>query len=169
MNVTNSFINNGLDIKFSKNLGHAVLESAMWGVPYKTGNLASSVKLKVNTPEKIRIFIGGRDAVYAMQVNRRGKSAGYIDRIVDDIIGIVGYYFTEGQVISTTTMKPMDGFSWSQTFYNITQEKGVGSLGERGTRFLVGRHRGETRKQRRKRSRATSSKVFSQRVAERSR
>jgi len=146
-------VNNGLRTEFNSRLGNTILKTTMWGIPYDTGNLASSVKLKINLPTLKKITIGGHTADYATYVQDRGKSSGYVDDITSAIIQDIAHYFTTGDSVAGAN------FSWSKTMYNISQEKGVGSLGQRGTRFLVGmsRQNGETRQQRRSRSLSRST------------
>lgn len=146
-------INNGLRTEFNSRLGNTLLKTAIWGIPYDTGNLASSVKMAINLPTLKKLTIGGHEADYARSVQDRGKSAGYVDDIASAMIKDIAHYFTTGDSVAGAN------FSWSKTMYDVSQAKGVGSLGQRGTRFLVGlsRRNGETRRQRRNKSLSRSS------------
>ena len=136
---------------FSKALGYTFLNGAMQIAPYKTGNLASSIRLPINHWKHIQIRYDGEQAFYAGILDQPGGAhEGFIRHdTVMYIISAIHRYFQEGDTAVSNS------FSWSKAFYDITQRKGYGRMGQQGDRYLVGRDpwTKETRAQRRQRSR----------------
>lgn len=162
--------------RFSRGLGYSLLGAAMEEAPYDTGNLASAIQMPIMTDEHIQIKYSERDAHYLFWVEfgsepmtpAKQENVGFIRfRTVEQFIHILTNYFENDNV-------PADGnFSWSATFFDLTQRKGYSQFqaperldhfGVDAHKYYVGASRygfgkfGDTRENRRARSRFYYSK-----------